>query len=92
MHADDSQATRVMLEVLPFSLTDRTSFVGRDSEVSTIREVVDRALSGRGSLVMLMGEPGVGKSRLAIEIAEYASRKGFGCSIGHCYESEEPVP
>src|SRR5208282_196931 len=42
--------------------------------------------------VMLWDGPGVGKSRLAIEMAEYASRIGFQCSVGHCYESDEPFP
>jgi predicted ATPase len=43
-------------------------------------------------MVMLGGGPGVGKSRLALEMSEYASRKGFRCSVGHCYERDEPVP
>jgi predicted ATPase len=34
----------------------------------------------------------VGKSRLAIEMAEYVSRKGFRCPVGHCYERDEPFP
>jgi predicted ATPase len=41
---------------------------------------------------MLGGEPGVGKSRLAMEMAEYASRVGFKCGIGRCYERDEPFP
>ena len=41
---------------------------------------------------MLEGGPGVGKTRLAMEMAEYASRIGFRCSVGHCYERDEPFP
>jgi predicted ATPase len=41
---------------------------------------------------MLGGGPGVGKTRLAMEMAEYASRVGFRCAVGHCYEREEPFP
>jgi predicted ATPase len=41
---------------------------------------------------MLYDGPGVGKTRLAMEMAEYASRKGFLCSMGRCYERDEPVP
>jgi len=41
---------------------------------------------------MLGGGPGVGKSRLATEMAEYASRVGFRCMVGHCYERDEPFP
>ncbi len=82
----------MVLDVSPFSLAERTAFVGRETERSAIRAVIDRALNGRGSLVMLAGGPGVGKTRLAMEMAEYASQVGFRCSIGHCYEREEPFP
>ena len=34
----------------------------------------------------------MGKSRLAMEMAEYASRVGFRCLVGHCYERDEPFP
>ena len=66
--------------------------MGRETERSAIRAIIDRALSGHGSLVMLGGGPGVGKTRLAMEMAEYASRIGFRCSVGHCYERDEPFP
>jgi hypothetical protein len=89
--ADRPQAA-VVLGVSPFWLAERTPFVGRETERGAIREVLDRALSGHGSLVMLGGGPGVGKTRLAIEMAEYASRVGFRCLVGHCYERDEPFP
>jgi len=41
---------------------------------------------------MLEGGPGVGKSRLAMEMADYTSRVGFKCLVGHCYERDEPSP
>ena len=41
---------------------------------------------------MLWDGPGVGKTRLAMEMAEYASGVGFRCSVGHCYERDEPFP
>src|SRR3984885_15913327 len=41
---------------------------------------------------MLGGGPGVGKSRLAKEMGEYASQAGFRCLVGHCYERDEPFP
>jgi predicted ATPase len=91
-HAGRPQASAVMLDVSPFPLAERTAFVGRESEVSAIRAAIDRALSGHGSIVMLRGGPGVGKTRLAMEMSEYASRVGFRCVVGHCYERDEPVP
>ncbi len=91
-HADNPPASPVMQEVSPFSLAERTAFVGRESEGGAIRAIIDRARSGHGSIVMLWDGPGVGKTRLAMEMADYASRKGFRCSVGHCYERDEQYP
>jgi tetratricopeptide (TPR) repeat protein len=90
--AKGQQSRPMVLEVSPFSLAERTAFVGRESESSSIRAAIDRALGGHGSFVMLWDGPGVGKTRLAMEMAEYASSVGFRCSVGHCYEREEPFP
>jgi tetratricopeptide (TPR) repeat protein len=87
--ADDPQNP---LNISPFLLAERTAFVGRESECRAIRAVIDRARVGHGSVVMLWDGPGVGKTRLAMEMAEYASRSGFRCSVGHCYERDEPHP
>ncbi|HWW83786.1 MAG TPA: AAA family ATPase, partial [Vicinamibacterales bacterium] len=90
--ADHPQTSPLMLEVSPFSLAERTAFVGREYEASAIRAAIDHARAGHGSIVMLWDGPGVGKSRLAMQMAEYASSKGFRCSVGHCYERDEPHP
>jgi class 3 adenylate cyclase len=45
-----------------------TRFVGRDGELEQIREALGHAASGHGQVVALVGEPGVGKSRLVWEI------------------------
>ena len=89
---DRPRTSPVVLQVSPFSLAERTAFVGRDNERITIRAAIDRALGGHGSIVMLEGGSGVGKSRLAMEMGEYASRAGFRCAVGHCYERDEPFP
>jgi predicted ATPase len=81
-----------VLGVSPFLMAERTAFVGRESEGSAIRTVIDYARTGQGSIVMLWDGPGVGKTRLAMEMAGYASRTGFRCSVGHCYERDEPYP
>ena len=76
----------------PFLEAERTIFVGRETERATIGAALDRAMNGWGSVIVLAGGPGVGKTRLAIEMAEYAGRLGFGSLVGHCYESKDPVP
>ena len=91
-HVNRPRTSPVALEISPFSLANRTAFVGRESEGSAIRATIDRALTDHGSLVMFFDGPGVGKTRLAMEMAEYASRVGFRCAVGRCYERDEPVP
>ena len=88
----DRQTAPVVLEVSPFLLAERTAFVGRETEGAAIRAAIDRARAGHGSVLMLFDGPGVGKTRLAMEMAEYASRKGFRCAVGRCYERDEPFP
>jgi predicted ATPase len=90
--ADHRQTSRMVLEVSQFSFAERTAFVGRETERSVIVAAIDRALRGHGSLVMLGGGPGVGKTRLTMQMAEYALRVGFRCLVGHCYERDEPFP
>ena len=90
--SDAARNSAVILEVSPFSFAERTAFAGREAERGAIRAVIDRALGGHGSVVMLGGGPGMGKSRLAMEMAEYSSRVGFKYLVGHCYERDEPFP
>jgi AAA ATPase domain len=89
---DYMQSPSAMLGVLPFSATQQTPFVDREDECGVIRAAVERARNGSGSLVMLAGGPGVGKTRLTTEMGEYATRNGFAYFSGHCYEREEPFP
>src|SRR5262249_38456044 len=45
-----------------------TRFVGREAELEQLRQALGRAAEGHGQLVALVGEPGVGKSRLVWEV------------------------
>jgi tetratricopeptide (TPR) repeat protein len=51
-------------------------FVGREKELDALRTAVSEAFSGRGQIVLLAGEPGIGKTRLAEESATYAGLRG----------------
>ncbi len=63
-------------------------FVGRERELSELRGVVDDARGGAGGLVLLVGEPGIGKTRTAEELATYARVQGARVHWGHCHEGE----
>ncbi len=56
-----------------------TRFVGRDAETEQLRKAVEQAREGHRQLVAVMGEPGVGKSRLFYEFTH--SHRTAGCLI-----------
>ena len=70
----------------------RGRLVGRAAELQELREHLDRMLSGEGRLVLISGEPGIGKTRLAEELAVYAHLRGAWVLRGHCYEQEVGIP
>ncbi len=73
-------------------LAERTPFVGREAEREELRGYLERAVSGQGSLVMIGGEPGVGKTRLAEEVAAEARERGMLALTGRCYEMTGAPP
>jgi tetratricopeptide (TPR) repeat protein len=62
------------------------AFVGRDRELAELRAGLDDALNGRGSVFLIVGEPGIGKTRLAEELAAAASAGGAQVLWGRCWE------
>ncbi len=67
-------------------------FIGRAEEMAALRAAIDASLGGQASLVMLVGEPGIGKTRLAEEAGAYARQRGAQVLVGHCYEGEAASP
>ena len=63
------------------------AFVGRDRELTEVLAAFDDARSGTGRLVLLTGEPGIGKSRLADELAAHAHARGATVLWGRCWEA-----
>lgn len=61
----------------------RGRMVGRKEEIGELREFWDRASKGEGHMVLLSGEPGVGKTRLSKELAVYAQLRGGLVMKGH---------
>lgn len=71
---------------------DRTPFVGRSAECALLSDAVTRALVGNGGVVLIGGEPGIGKTRLAEEVAAGAADRGMAVLIGHSYERTGASP
>src|SRR5918996_4726667 len=68
---------------------DHPPLVGRDLQLARIESMADEVVQGRGRLLLLSGEPGIGKTRLAEEFAaKIASTNGAKVVWGRCYEGE----
>jgi class 3 adenylate cyclase/tetratricopeptide (TPR) repeat protein len=71
---------------------ERTPFVGREAECADLTPLLDRTARGHGTLILVGGEPGVGKSRLSEEMMAEARRRGFMTYTGHCFDAEGAAP
>ncbi len=65
-----------------------TSFVGREREVLVLEQALSDAFAADARLVVLTGEPGIGKTRLAEELARRAEARGFTVVWGRSWEGE----
>jgi tetratricopeptide (TPR) repeat protein len=61
-------------------------FVGRESELKQLQNTFDGAVSGQGALTMVVGEPGIGKTAICLQLATYVTLRGGKTLVGHCYE------
>ncbi len=74
-------ATRARTRFQASALRGLSRFVGRDAEMQELRAVLEAARRGRGEVVAVVGEPGVGKSRLFHELIQ--SPAAVGCRVLH---------
>ena len=73
-------------------VTPPIALIGRDQERTELLRLVDAALAGRGSLALIGGEPGIGKTHLTRAILSEAARRGCFTIVGHCYDMEGAPP
>ncbi len=66
--------------------------IGRDAELAAIRDALAAAARGDGRTVVLMGEPGVGKSRMTRELSAAAARYGMRIVSGRAVPSSTATP
>lgn len=64
------------------------ALVGRAREVAVLRSALDDAAGGVGRIVLVLGEPGIGKTRLAQEISGRALAAGRAVAWGRCVEAD----
>src|SRR5882762_1413865 len=68
------------------------AFVGRERELQALRSAFDAASTGAGRIVTLSGEPGIGKTRLALELSETASARSARIVWSRCDEEAGAPP
>jgi DNA-binding CsgD family transcriptional regulator len=78
--------------VAPNKEDQSSGFVGRQRELGELTSALDDAISGRDRLVMLAGEPGIGKTRTAQELSAIADTRSTEVYWGYCYEGEGAPP
>ena len=76
----------------PTALLTHTPFVGRATELERLTTKLHETRAGHGRLVMVAGEPGIGKTRTLEEFAETARNEGALVLWGRCYEGEAARP
>src|SRR5437879_6495825 len=67
-------------------------FVGRQRELAELRAGLEDAVSGRGRFFLVVGEAGIGKTRLVEELAGDAVQPGGFVFWGRCWEGEGAPP
>jgi len=71
---------------------DRADFAGRDREYRKLKDLCDYAQNGKGSICLLNGESGIGKTRLIEEFKEYARTKDIAIIDCKCSDSKSKDP
>src|SRR4051794_22593198 len=67
------------------------SLVGRGPVLATARAALDECLAGSGQLLLISGEPGIGKSAVLTELAGEAAARGARVLRGSCWEGGAPA-
>jgi len=76
-----------MLDEAPVQVW-RAPFVGRRRELAALIRQLDETEQGHSAIVLLSGEPGIGKTRIAEELCATAERRGARIFWGQCFEGE----
>src|SRR5207244_1594655 len=90
--AAPAPAARLRTRVDVSRARGRSRFVGRAPEMAILEASLERALAGEGRIVGVVGEPGVGKSRLCHEFAERCRARGIRFDEAHAVAHGKTIP
>ncbi|HXJ54413.1 MAG TPA: XRE family transcriptional regulator, partial [Burkholderiales bacterium] len=87
-------AERLHVDAVPVQELEKENppFVGRGAEFGLLIGLLARLTAGSGHVVLLEGEPGIGKSRLMQELARYCAARDLCTLATNCYEIERAMP
>jgi DNA-binding CsgD family transcriptional regulator/tetratricopeptide (TPR) repeat protein len=71
---------------VPLTTSHQSGFVGREPELLILEASLIQALAGNSQVLLVGGDPGIGKTRLAEELAAIARSHDASVSWGRCYE------
>jgi DNA-binding SARP family transcriptional activator len=77
---------------MPPEADGEPELVGRKAQLDVFEAALAGVSAGRGRAVLVTGEPGIGKTRLAEEVARRAAAGGFEVAWGRCHEGEGAPP
>ncbi|HZJ72361.1 MAG TPA: BTAD domain-containing putative transcriptional regulator, partial [Planctomycetota bacterium] len=80
------------VESWPERALETSPVIGRATEAGLLGEALDQTFGGRGAVVAVLGEAGIGKSRLVASLAAEAVKRGARVLLGRAYESEQVLP
>jgi DNA-binding SARP family transcriptional activator len=89
---DPAPAARGANPVVAVSATPPWPLVGREADLAALVEALDRADEGTPALAALVGDPGIGKTRLAGELAARARERGAVVLVGRCSQDDGAPP
>jgi len=74
------------------SLSPQSTFVGRQRELDMLQTQLEQTMAGQGSVIIVAGEAGIGKTSLIQAFAAQAEQRGTAVLWGACFEGEWRPP
>ena len=91
--AEDAVPARRLLSVAAGRTgVSASTFVGREWELATLAAMLEHSMAGRGSVVTVVGPPGIGKTRLTAEAVRLAKNSGVEVFSTFCESHATEVP
>jgi DNA-binding SARP family transcriptional activator len=81
-------STGAAVYAMPHAAEGRLPLVGREAAQARIRSLWQTAAQGRPHLLLIQGEAGLGKTRLAEDVFAWVERQGADAAMARCYAAE----